>query len=457
MRILCFVGLFCAVFTAFIYSKVVRITDEKDRQTNHVRSISREDTSAQSVAQRYPSIYQQGSTELYNEEQLRLRLQHTMSIADKTTRIKQLIELYKFWITHNPNDAINFILQQDKNHSELFLIALPLWADIDIVAFNAWLTSVTPHDHYDEAVAAIIEKTTATESKTINWAMRINQLHIQDEAITRLIKRWVKTDPRQAIQWSLSASGNDQIYTVETFDALASINPERAISSLFVLQNSDESVIQAIGESIKRHLKPEQLSYEMVSHIQSLPIDGFQQKILEILLPTIVKGVPSDEVMMLINALPNGSSRDAMQQHLAYLWADKDPTTAAKFAEYLPDGNLRAETIKNIISPWASNDLKAASKWLQSVDGNIDEAALTLTIKAIKYAADPALAKLWVKNINDQELQIEAVLILTGSWYELDPEAASAYLREQAVFNAADTKKYLSHLAVSQKEIVGTL
>lgn len=96
--------------------------------------------------------------------------------------------------------------------------------------------------------------------------------------------------------------------------------------------------------------------------------------------------------------------------------------------EALPDSSSRAEAVASLVNAWVDDSPEKASAWLsrQPAGPSRDEGAIVLALKT--FEADPASSLDWAAAIGGEEQRRKGVDGLVDAWLRKDPKAARAWV-----------------------------
>jgi len=120
--------------------------------------------------------------------------------------------------------------------------------------------------------------------------------------------------------------------------------------------------------------------------------------------------------------------RSETANHLAKIWAQKDPEAAAGWAMRLPDGgSARQVALSQVAFGWAEKDIDSALKWAtQLPDGTGRDGALHSV--SIRWARqDPEAVAKWGEQLPEGQLRVSVLLFVTSQLANKDPIATAEW------------------------------
>ncbi|MEO6244116.1 MAG: hypothetical protein ABIQ12_01665 [Opitutaceae bacterium] len=107
-----------------------------------------------------------------------------------------------------------------------------------------------------------------------------------------------------------------------------------------------------------------------------------------------------------------------------------DPSTAATLALYFPSGPAREAGLERAVRNWAGREPAAALQWALDLD---DPAAAAVARRAVATELVRANARPTIERVlalPAGPARDEVLVLATGTWAQIDPEAAVGWLRE---------------------------
>jgi hypothetical protein len=99
---------------------------------------------------------------------------------------------------------------------------------------------------------------------------------------------------------------------------------------------------------------------------------------------------PDAAAQCAMQSVPAGPVRDRSVAGIAWVWAMKDPSSAADWVALVPEGPARQMALGDLLSVWGNHDPAAAMAWIEKLpEGSLQTAAATELLAAIP-AAEPS-------------------------------------------------------------------
>lgn len=162
-----------------------------------------------------------------------------------------------------------------------------------------------------------------------------------DQALREIIQEWAKQDPVKVWNWFSEITASDAL----------------PISSSQWLSNADEIFAEWVS------LDPQ----EAMGELQNLSTRE-QRGAFRGVMKAAMSSPRREEILVLLNELPNERHKRRIARDLAGDWARMNPTEAAQWAESLSFENPAAhlEVLGEVAEEWFPSDPHAAGKWIIS-------------------------------------------------------------------------------------------
>lgn len=393
----------------------------------------------------------------FDKQIARKELSNILKIDLTLERNAELEALYQKWIQFDSDDALFYIntFSDESIRSMLYVVALGVWSKDNEITFDAWLRDNDPDERYVDALVAIVVDKTTPEVLAIEWADYIADLESSEHSRQKVLDRWVIKDPNGIVRWGITTAKGRSLLT-EIFQTMSRKNAEGVFLSLALLENEKQSLVVHVLSAIRGHLKPEQVTQNLMIAIQILP-EQIRSLTIRMMMPHFSQWDNPGEIGDMINALPNDYYRAVMMESLAYTWAIQDPESAAQFVLTLPKSDMQSQAVAGVISQWHMKDLPAASNWLNDVRGDdveTDRAAHHLASHAAEKPEYVDIAADWVGRIKDPQLKKITTQDVVANWFSHNEERAADFLKEQNIFTKEKLQWFLKDQKVNKDLIL---
>ena len=245
----------------------------------------------------------------------------------------------------------------------------------------------------------------------------------KNEFLGTLISSWSLLDPEAASRFvnnldktenSFAYRGREKIaYNWATLDPSAALawiatQEEGNYLSDYVIRGWCRKDVDAASAYVLKHLDAE----AAVQFASSVVTALFEQGV--------------DGATDWMSRMPAGAPRTQAEMTFASLWADKDPSFAAKWLATLPS-NEQKNLVPTIASNWVETDWPEASRWIATLTGeNRDEA---LAVAASREGANRTDSLSLAMSIGKEEIRNNVIESVIRNWAATDPNAAETWVK----------------------------
>lgn len=387
----------------------------------------------------------------------RIALKRILKIKNTLEQEKQLQMLYKTWMSKDPLDAINYIntLEDYDITKLLYKISLSTWAKNNTAEFDDWINHTVADPRFNLALKKIILDTTSPEHLAIHWSKFITDKETANECRELVILRWLNKESSEAINWALGSDVN-QLFLRSMFEILAETNTEQAFIDLALLDKQGERLLTQVLTGIRNYLNEDNINQNVIMAIQMLP-NTVRQLTLKMIMPRLAKTDDPAGIGHMIEKLPDNYMRTAMLETLAFIWAEKEPQSAAEFAIQIPKSDRQAQVITAVVTQWHQKDIESTSRWLNNIRGeatSTDRAAQYLASHAANTAENVEIASTWVDRIENPKIKSNTAKDVTANWFFHNEEAAQHFLSEQNLFTPEEIHTFINDQKTNKELIL---
>jgi hypothetical protein len=205
---------------------------------------------------------------------------------------------------------------------------------------------------------------------------------------------WATLDPSAALEWAAKQKGKDSPYSPELYDNAIRgwCRKDIIAASTYVAQHLDEPDIGGSASSVVSAM--------------------FDHNV--------------DEATAWIGRMPAGDPRNQAESTIASLWAQNDPSSAAKWVATLP-ANEQTDLVSAIANNWMDTNWPDASRWINTLTGDIRDEALTVAVNREGATQVDSLAL--ALSIEKEQKRNNAVENVIRNWAATDVNAAETWVK----------------------------
>ena len=237
------------------------------------------------------------------------------------------------------------------------------------------------------------------------WGNTKNRLN--STARDDIAYNWGTLDPSAALEWVRKQDGKDYLSDASLTDNVIRgwcVNDIGAASN-YVVQHLDDPDSRTIASSVAE---------AMFTH------------------------TPEDATSW-IGRLPPGDPRGGAESTVARLWAERDPSAAAKWANTLP-ADEQDNVAGTIASSWVESNWTEASRWIQTLNGSAYDSAAPAAMHREGLTPQEALSfGVAIKNDATRSYEVEEVI---RQWSSKEPQAAEIWVKGSSL-SAGDKENLL--------------
>ncbi|HST30350.1 MAG TPA: hypothetical protein VLK27_05865 [Chthoniobacterales bacterium] len=248
-----------------------------------------------------------------------------------------------------------------------------------------------------------------------------------------LIAGWSQLDPEAASKFmdqlgntrsSLNSTARENIaYNWGTLDPSAALE--------WVHQQGDKEYVDssALTDSVIRGWCAKDIGAASDYVVQHLSDDEVSRTTAASVAEAMFSHGPEDAINW-IGRLPTGDARGAAEFRVAKTWAEKDPSSAAKWEGTLPEDEQ--ESVAGAIArAWVDNNWSEASNWIRTLTGGAYDSAAQAAIDRVDTTPQEALSfGLQIKNDSTRSYEIQQVI---RQWSLKEPQAAEGWVKRSSL------------------------
>jgi len=205
---------------------------------------------------------------------------------------------------------------------------------------------------------------------------------------------WATLDPSAALEWAGKQKGKDDGYAYDLYDS--------------VIRGWCRKDIATASAYVAQHLDDPDVAFSASTVVTAM----FDQNV--------------EEAKDWIGRMPAGDPRDEAERAFAYLWAGKDPRSAANWVGSLP-ANEQANVTSTVARNWVETDWAEASRWIATLTGDARDRALA--VAAHREGASPGDSLSVALSIGEEETRNNVIESIIRNWAATDPNAAETWVR----------------------------
>jgi hypothetical protein len=230
-------------------------------------------------------------------------------------------------------------------------------------------------------------------SAAVDWAQKLDERSLREEALVHLSYRWFEADPDEAL-------------------AYAALHPteHRQLLTTLVGQWSRQQPEAAAAWAAELFSEP------AMAGVATSAIAAW----------AIKDDLAAAEFVL---GLPGGKLRDEASIAVMSVLARNDPSTGALWATSFPAGSKRDYAIENLVYNWATSDPTSALTWSSRLPTGERDLAIHAGAGGL-IDTQPALAASWAMTIQDEGRRVQQAERAARRWLETDRWAAEAWIRQ---------------------------
>lgn len=218
---------------------------------------------------------------------------------------------------------------------------------------------------------------------------------------------WATLDPSAALNWVAKQSGNEFVDTIYLYDN--------------VIRGWCRKDLTAASGYVGQHLNDPGAEQGASSVASAM----FEQNV--------------DEARDWVNQLPVGAPRNEAESRIAYLWAAKDPSSAAKWLATLP-ADEQTNLVSTIARNWVETNWPEASRWIATLTGDNRDEALAAAVD--REGANRTDSLSLAMSIGKVEMRNDMIESVVRRWAASDPNAAEIWVKASPLSN--EQRDYLT-------------
>jgi hypothetical protein len=232
--------------------------------------------------------------------------------------------------------------------------------------------------------------------------------------LSAVLKTWVKDNPEAAIAWAVEngAPTNDG-------QSAGGRGPGG--------EDGNWAVATLLGSLAKTNLE------RALEVAAEQPYSRARGRMAETLVSELVSQRGDEAARNAILDLPDDAFRAGMARELAERMANKDPQSAAAWANALPAGETRQRAMAEVVSEWAQKDAIAAGNYLTQFGAapDLDRARQEYAQRVVRNDPEGAIA--WAQAITEEKRRTDTTQELLNSWVRRDQQAAQTWAQTNGV------------------------
>lgn len=204
-----------------------------------------------------------------------------------------------------------------------------------------------------------------------------NDLKKAPEFVAAMTAGWARTEPDKALEWTLKLPPNIAAEGIKTAaGAWAQKDFPAALTAISALQGEQRAAaLNGLSSSVgEKHLD------ELLPLVESLPESADRAAAVGSLVGSLVDKSP-EEAEAWLTGQPVGNSRDQGTIVLALKTMDSDPESALEWASTVNADTAREQWVNGLVDTWLKNDPKAARAWVQQSAGLTEADRARLLVK----------------------------------------------------------------------------
>ncbi|MGC3991354.1 MAG: hypothetical protein QM796_17060 [Chthoniobacteraceae bacterium] len=276
-----------------------------------------------------------------------------------------------------------------------------------------------------------------------------------DQALAKILARWVETDPAAAWVWAKQNPGEDHVFPDQVLNQVAMTQPDLAWSFAAELaakapEESPGFYVSALRgmlyagnfQAAARLLGSAQLPQKSLDANYGLP--GF--------IASSWAAADPEAAGQWVLSLPGaGNARQQAITGLAQAWPQVDPQGAVNFATQLPASASRLALLTAGVSEWYARDPAQVNAWASAIphDGDYDQFAAAISSAPNLVSTSPPDSIAWAESISNPELEVQSLAQIFNHWIQMSDTPALAYLQNAKAFPPAIRALLLHRLGLN--------
>jgi hypothetical protein len=132
-----------------------------------------------------------------------------------------------------------------------------------------------------------------------------------------------------------------------------------------------------------------------------------------------------DQATGWVSQMREGDPRDQAERTLVSSWAEKDPSSAARWVALLPAGE-QTSLVRSIADNWVNTNWPDASRWIATLTGDAHDTALAAAVNREGSAQVDSLSL--ALSIGNEAMRDNAVENTVRNWAATDANAAESWV-----------------------------
>ncbi len=355
-------------------------------------------------------------------------------------------------------DQLNDSLAQfaETNHSETnWLIAQQLFS-LPADRLSDALALLDAHRPFDEEqpIRALFSRWAEVDPKAALEALRsLPQPAMMAVARHEVIRAWAFLAPEEAIAYFEKEPG---WRVVDLWHHFADASPEKAFTLTTNIKNTNlrRACEEAVIERIQRHDPLDAIDWlinnrggkeegrRKVGEVMSMWMRRDAEQALEKLrsLPEVYHSHqlyedlgraakrPNDEVpIAFLEEIPE-HFREAYIGGALFGMIEGHPDQVMTLVETLPEGRARQNVLAGLAARLAEVDVNKASRWLSNLEPALSRDLAIGALTRHLVHSDPEAAAIWASDIGDHDIREQSLRDVITSWRRKNPEAADEWI-----------------------------
>jgi len=308
---------------------------------------------------------------------------------------------------------------------------------------SAQVSNLASQAQLDAIMDELAQFADSDPRRAIEFARQHLKPPFLDQALARILDRWVDQDPAAAWAWAKENPGEDNVFPDQVLNKVAITAPDTAwaFASELAARASEDSAgfyVSALRgmiyagnyQAAARLLGSAQLPSKSLDSNYGLP--GF-------IASAWAQADPEAAGQWVLGLPAEGNARQQAISGLAQSWPLVDPQGAVNFATQLPATASRLTMLTAGVNEWFARDPAQVNAWASAIphDGDYDQFAAALASAPNLVSASPQNSIAWAESISSPGLEVESLAQVFTHWIQMADTPALAYLQNPNSFPPA--------------------